>query len=102
MNCMRYNPLQAQRLLLDPLISEPSAKLRQNSGGFCIQSPVNPALRTLDVFTDTSHPVQFCPRRACPATGFRTSPSSTTTVFDKDLKRIAARRILKRITISTG
>jgi len=64
MNSMRYNPSQALRLLLDPLISEPSAKLRQNSGGFCIQSPMKRGLHTLDVFADTSYPVSSFPRRA--------------------------------------
>lgn len=100
MNSMRYNPSQAHRLLLDPLISAATAKLRQNSGGFCIQSPVKRGLHTLDVFTDTSHPVSSFPRRACPATGLLLTPSLTTTVINRDLKRIAARRILKRIPIS--
>lgn len=31
---MRYNPLQALRLLLDPLISDSSAKLMTDFGGF--------------------------------------------------------------------
>jgi hypothetical protein len=34
MNSMRYNPLQALRLLLDPLISDSSAKLNPDFGGF--------------------------------------------------------------------
>jgi len=33
MNCMRYNPLQAQRLLLDPLIILRSAKFERDFQG---------------------------------------------------------------------
>jgi hypothetical protein len=32
--CMRYNPSQASRLLLDPLISDDSAKFQTDFGGF--------------------------------------------------------------------
>lgn len=32
--CMRYNPSQALSLLLDPLISEDSAKFQTDIGGF--------------------------------------------------------------------
>ena len=32
--CMRYNPSQASRLLLDPLISDSTAKLNTDIGGF--------------------------------------------------------------------
>lgn len=38
MNCMRYNPLQAQRLLLDPLISCQPAKVEKNQGVFAFRA----------------------------------------------------------------
>jgi hypothetical protein len=39
---MRYNPSQATRLLLDPLISVSSAKMMTDVGGLCIQAPEIP------------------------------------------------------------
>ncbi|WP_155763649.1 hypothetical protein [Pantoea agglomerans] len=69
MNSMRYNPSQALRLLLDPLISAVFRQVETDFRGFCIQSTVNRRLHTLDVLMDTSYPVNLFPCRACPATG---------------------------------
>ncbi|MDF7662754.1 hypothetical protein PUG81_27680 [Erwiniaceae bacterium L1_54_6] len=74
MNSMRYNPSQALRLLLDPLISESSAKMMTDFGGFLHSEPGKTEAPYPGRFTDTSHPVNSFPRRACPATGFFAHP----------------------------
>lgn len=101
MNSMRYNPSQAQRLLLDPLISDLSRQVEDRIRGFLHSEPDE---------TRTPYPGRFLRIRPIRLIHSRAAhdrlqvycepSSSTTTVFDKDLKRIAARRILKRIPIS--
>lgn len=67
--CMRYNPSQATRLLLDPLISDDSAKFQTDFGGLCIQAPENAGGLLLNVLMGTSCPCLFMEVRIC----FRTS-----------------------------
>ena len=57
--CMRYNPSQATRLLLDPLNLNRPPKWIQISGGLCIQAPGKSRHLLLNVLLDTSHPFFF-------------------------------------------
>lgn len=67
--CMRYNPSQAMSLLLDPLISDDSAKFQTDFGGFVhLGFGKSPDL-LLSVFLDTPNPCSSIP-------GVRISPGS--------------------------
>lgn len=57
--CMRYNPSQATRLLLDPLIPVSSAKLMTDVGGFVHSGPGKFRNLFLNVLLDTSCPCLF-------------------------------------------
>lgn len=71
------------------------------SDELCLRAAEAAKRRFFGDLADTSHPVNSSPRRACPATGLLHTLSLTTTAIDKDQMKIAVRRILKRISIST-
>lgn len=57
--CMRYNPSQATRLLLDPLMSDSSAKMIADIGGFVHSGSGKSRYLLLNVLLDTSCPCLF-------------------------------------------
>jgi len=63
---MRYNPSQATRLLLDPLISDSSAKLMTDFGGFVHSGSGKLRYLLLNVLLDTSYPCSFPEVRITP------------------------------------